>query len=420
MDKFNIPRTARGLTAYAIERQHGYERHQPDGSPPWAEQRRAWTDAILQGMAELEGKQPDPKLMEQFDLELAQARGCYFITPASQQTQKDVILELRRFAAALEATGDDRRRQIAAVGDLLEDMAAHHSWGWTENGLSRAREETASALARMTARMPIRFICILLGGGAAPHWAGGFASGPVTDDSTVRRSQVYQDAVRNYPEVQNWPALCTVYVGGGLPSAHGAVDASDFDLEIMNRTGGRILKAQGVRCVGSPYQMTIADAPETAAQSEQPQAGEQSIPLQGGRPLKPDDLKIYEHFSTENGCLTFCLDLLADEESVFGRQLSSKQEDSCIMAYAVYDTAAGQVRDTLDIELRLPHDEKWFHCRLLPEVTDLLKQKMDAFCVELYGEHLPDPQVQRQDEPAPPQMESDIIEAGHSIGPAMG
>lgn len=50
MDKFNIPRTARGLTAYAIERQHGYERHQPDGSPPWAEQRRAWTDAILQPM----------------------------------------------------------------------------------------------------------------------------------------------------------------------------------------------------------------------------------------------------------------------------------------------------------------------------------------------------------------------------------
>ena len=261
MSKFNIPCVARGLTTYAIERQHDFERLQPDDSLRWAEQRRFWTDDNLQGMARLEGDQPDPKLMEQFDLELEQSRGCYFFVPATTQMQKDTIQELRHFVAALEASGDDRRRQIAVVGDLLEDMATHRSWGWTENGLSRAREEAESALVRMTAQMPIRFTRILLGGDAGPHWASGFVSGCVTDTDAVKQTTVYQDAVRNYPEVQSWPALCTVYAGRDLHSALGTVDASAFDLEIMNRTRDRFLKTQGVHCVGGPYQMTIAAIP---------------------------------------------------------------------------------------------------------------------------------------------------------------
>ena len=48
MNGYNIPVTAEGLTAYAIERQNGWERHRPDGALPWAELRRFWTDAILQ------------------------------------------------------------------------------------------------------------------------------------------------------------------------------------------------------------------------------------------------------------------------------------------------------------------------------------------------------------------------------------
>ncbi len=396
MSRFNIPGVARGLTTYAIERQHGFERHQPNGLPLWAEQRRFWTDAILQGMARLEGRQPDPELMEQFDLELEQSRGCYFFVPAAQQMQKDVILELRHFVAALEATGDDRRRQIAVVGALLEDMATYRSWGWTENGLSSAREEAESALVRMTAQMPIRFTRILLGGDVGPHWTSGFVPGAVTDAGIVKQTSVYQEAVRKYPEVTDWPALCTVYVGRGLPSALGTVDASDFDLNIMNRTGDRFLKAQGVHCVGGPYPMTIAATPEVTApekaQTEEPQTGEKNQLLLGSRPLEPDDLEINEHFSSDDGCLTFCLDLLAEEKTVFGRHLSSEQKDSYVMIYAVYDEATGQVRDTLDVELRLPHDAKWFHCRLSPEVANSLKQKMDAFCAELYGERLPDPQ----------------------------
>lgn len=110
----------------------------------------------------------------------------------------------------------------------------------------------------MTAQMPIRFTRILLGGDAGPHWASGFVSGSVTDAEAVKQTSVYQETARNYPEVTVWPALCTVYVGRGLPSALGTVDASDFDLEIMNRTGDKFLNECGVRWLGGPYQITIA------------------------------------------------------------------------------------------------------------------------------------------------------------------
>ena len=129
MDRFDIRRVAMGLTAYAIERQGGWERQRPEGAPTWQEQRRFWTNAILQGMARLDGLMPDPKLMEQYDLELEQAQGCYFFTPATRQTQKDTIRELRRFVAALEATGDDRRRQVNVVRELLEDSLSTPTGG---------------------------------------------------------------------------------------------------------------------------------------------------------------------------------------------------------------------------------------------------------------------------------------------------
>ena len=54
-------------------------------------------------------------------------------------------------------------------------------------------------------------------------------------------------------EIKSWPALCTVYVGRDLPSALGTVDASDFDLEIMNRTGDQFLKERSVRWVSGTF-----------------------------------------------------------------------------------------------------------------------------------------------------------------------
>lgn len=405
MNRFNIPLVAEGLTAYAIERQNGWERHQPEGAPPWQAQRRLWTDAILQGMARLEEQVPDPKLMEQFDRELEQAGGSAAAVPASLQLQRGTIQNLRNFVTALEDTGNDRRRQVNVVRELLEDMASHLPWAGKSNRLDLARDEAERSLVRMTAQMPIRFTHIALGGDAGPHWASGFVSGSVTDAEAVKQSAVYQGAVRDHPEITNWATLCVVYVGRGLPSALGTVDASDFDLEIMNRTGNRFLDEYGVRWLSGPYQMTIAATLEMAKPEIIPEVtGWMSIQypfLQGSRALTAEDLDIQELIGAEKNWITFQFDVLADEQEVFGRQLSSKAEDSYIQAYTSYNEHTGQVDDTLDIVVRSPGGDEWFSCTLPDETRQALKQKMDAFCVALYGEHLPEPPAQCRDGPAP-------------------
>lgn len=255
--RFNIPLVADCLTAYAIERQNGFERHRAEGAPPWPEQRRFWTDAILQGMARLDGFEPDRKLMEQYDRRLDDARGRSAAEPLPPKEQAALIRELGKFVSALETTGDDRRRQVAVIGELLDDMFTHLPWGYREYGICQAREQAESALLRMTARMPIRFTHIVLGGDAGPRWASGFVSGCATGADAVRQSSVYQEAAGKYPEVENWATLCVAYVGRGLPSALGTIDASDFDLEIMNRAGDRFLDMPGVRWLSGPYQMMI-------------------------------------------------------------------------------------------------------------------------------------------------------------------
>ncbi len=461
MNKFDIPLVGEGLTVYAIERQNGWERHRPEGAPPWQDQRRLWTDAILQGMAKLEEQVPNPQLMEQFDRDLEQANGSAAAVPASLQLQRGTIQNLRNFVTALEDTGNDRR-QVNVVRELLEDMASHLPWAGKDNRLDLARDETERSLVRMTAQMPTRFTHIVLGGDAGPHWASGFVPGCVKGTEAVKQTSVYQEAVRNYPEIRTWPALCVAYAGRGLPSAFGTVDASEFDLEIMNRTGDRFLDERGVSCVGGPYQMTITTAPEMTTQTEMqmpggtmeqfgqnpffekgnrdnagnrfaegkgicgPDSPEQSALfhamravrpmetmteqlakcplLQGSRPLAPEDFDHLDLMDAEDDFFLFSMDVLADEETVFGQKLSGQDEDSCITTCAVYSSTTGQVCDMLEVVLWLPQDEKVFRCELSPEVTDSLKQKMDAFYLERYETHLPGLTVQGLDGYSPPQV----------------
>ena len=397
MNRFNTPLVAEGLIAYAIERQNGFERHQQKGFPPWAERRRLWTDAILQGMARLEGEHPDPKLMERYDHELGTARRGFVSVPASPQLQQKTIRNLRRFVSALEFAGGDRRRQINVVWKLLDDMSSHLPWADTGNGLNRTRDEAEYALCRMTAQLLIRFTRVLLGGDAGPHWVSGFVSGSVTDAEAVRRTAVYRDALRQYPEIKEWPALCTVCVGRDMPSAIGAVNACAFDLEILNRIGDRFLKEQGVQRVYS-RQMTI-----TASQATTNSWRSVQYPLlQGNRSLTAADFDVQERIGVEDDRVNFCLDVLADEKSVFGKQLSGEAEDSYVQAYTSYMVDTGRVDDTLDIAVRSSGVDGWFSCILTDEVRESLRQKLDTFCLLTYGEYLPVPPVQNN--PAPLQM----------------
>lgn len=135
MGKKEILVMADRLTVYAIERQAGMERHQPPGSPLWMEQRRLWTDSILQGMARLEGLTPDSKLIEQFDQRLEAARGYSAVECLPPKEQAALVRALSRYISALEDASGDHRRQIAVIGDLFEDMVTHRSWDLTGSGL---------------------------------------------------------------------------------------------------------------------------------------------------------------------------------------------------------------------------------------------------------------------------------------------
>lgn len=260
MSSFNIALAEEGLTAYAIERQNGIERHQRQDEPPWSETRRFWIDAILQGMARLDGVRPDPKQMERFDQRLAQARGSFAAEPATVQSQKETIRELQCYLSAVEAAGDDRRRQIAVVRDLREDMASHLPWAGVSNGLHDAYDQSASMLRHMTARMPIRFTRILLGWETGPCESA-YVSGAVTTPEEVTDTLLFRKLSERYPEVTDWPALCVVYNGAGLDNPMGVVDASEFDLAIMNEAGDCFLNLPGIRWAGGPYEMRVADSP---------------------------------------------------------------------------------------------------------------------------------------------------------------
>ena len=60
-----------------------------------------------------------------------------------------------------------------------------------------------------------------------------------------------------------------------------------------------------------------------------------------------------------------------------------------VQAYTSCNEHTGEVDDTLDVVVRGPGGDEWFSCTLTPETRAALKEKMELFCVEQYGEHLP-------------------------------
>ena len=241
-----------GLTAYAIERQSGFERHQPTGTPPWTEQRRYWTDAILQGMARLEGLEPDPTLMERYDQRLEQARSSSATELAPIELQRKTVRILRNYVRALDRPGEDRRRQMAVVRDLLEDMVSHLPWAGCAGEQNFARDTVESTLLRVTARMPFRFTRILLGGDLGPCESD-FVGGTVMTPEDVRGTELYESLSVQHPEIEVWPAISTVYTCGPIAIR----DADEFDLGIMREAGDRFLKLSGVTPCGWSRQMEV-------------------------------------------------------------------------------------------------------------------------------------------------------------------
>lgn len=142
--------------------------------------------------------------------------------------------------------------------------------------------------------------------------------------------------------------------------------------------------------ISENHLITDSSTSEAAAPKEESLPAIQYPHLQGSCLLEPEDLDVQERIGAEGGWVTFRLDVLAEEETVFGRQLSDEKEDAYVQAYTSRNEHTGEVDDTLDIVVRSPGGDEWFSCALTPETRSVLREKMKVFCAAQYGEHLPE------------------------------
>ena len=246
--KIDLTRAAQELTTYAAQRLVGFERQIPGNAFHHPETRNEWVRDILRGMAEVNGEDGGP-LVQAFQQRLDDAHGCFAVEMLTQSDQKHVVQSLRQYASALEYPGDDRRGQLVRVQNLLEDMSAYLPWDPGAIGIYPARDQVESQLLRLTAQRPICFTRVLLGGEMGP-WGEDFVSGSVTDADSVRRTELFDRLTLEYPEVETWPALCTVYHGGGPAVIAASMPADDLDLKIMREEGVRFLDRPGICLAG--------------------------------------------------------------------------------------------------------------------------------------------------------------------------
>lgn len=245
---FDFPRAAEDLTAYAVERQVGFEQHQGRQFRQ-PEERNRWIRGILRGMAEVCGADMDAPVC-QFDQRLEDAHGCFAVETLGLPEQRHTIQSLRRYADQLDLMNGDQRERMMEVKNLLEDITVYLSWDVSRTGVYDAREQVESRLLRMTARRPIRFTRVLVGGDLDPGGAE-FVSGLADSADDVRGTEMFQKTAQEYPERREWPAICTVYLGGGREFAVGTIDADELDMAVIREAGDRFLKQPEVRPVCS-------------------------------------------------------------------------------------------------------------------------------------------------------------------------
>ena len=177
-----------------------------------------------------------------------------------------------------------------------------------------------------------------------------------------------------------------------------------FEKGDQDYAGNELIEGKEICGPDSPEQAALFHAARAVRPVERMAEQLAKCPLlQGSRPLAPEDFDRLDLMEAEDDYFLFSMDVLADEETVFGQKLSAQDEDSCITTCAIYSSTTGQVCDMLEVVLWLPQDEKVFRCELSSEVTDSLKQKMDAFYLERYETHLPGLAVQDWGGYTPPQ-----------------
>lgn len=252
---------AEGLAAYTIERRFGWERHRPDGAPAWDAVRTMWARVVLGEMDEMNGERSS--LLELYNQRLKEAEGIFAAETASLGLQKATIKGLTEYVSTLSRMAGDSRHQIYAVRELLDDMGSHLPWTGSADMQGKAIDQANRELRHMTARQPIRFTRLLLGGERGPADST-FLPGLVTQADEILATDFFDDMRWRYGGYEKWPALCTVYTGGGIGCY--LYDADEFDVGIMNEAGDDFLDEPGIVWLGGPYEIEITCGPEMTMQ----------------------------------------------------------------------------------------------------------------------------------------------------------
>jgi len=256
-----------GLMRYAIERQIGFfETDQSGGLPFKPEWRNSRTRELIRGAAELYGFSGEAEsLIETFDDRLRAAQGSVSADPTPKAQQRETVQGLFCYAKDLARQHHDTRAQMLLVSDHLEDMVSCLSWDATGNGLYPARDWLDNALPRITALQNILFTHILLGQERGPAMSD-FVSGAVTDSAGVAETYLYDDLSSQYPGIETWPALCTVFRGGYGEGE--AKPATELDLDIMRRYEDTFLGLEGLSVCSYPVELAV-NANDGCGQSQQ-------------------------------------------------------------------------------------------------------------------------------------------------------
>lgn len=253
--KKNVSKLVDGLTLYAVERQIGFETHQAVGLPLNPEWRNSRTRELIRGIADLYDLADDAEnMINLFDDRLRQAQCCSVVELATKRQQYETAQGLFQYAKSLAQQPNDTRERLLLVRDHFEDMAACLSWDASGSGLHLARDWMDRALPRMTVLQNILFTHVILGPETGPAMSD-FIGGAVIDSTGIANTCLYDDLSGQYPEIERWPALCTVYRGGyGRGTVH---DATELDLGIMRQYGESFLNLKGLIVCHYPIELSV-------------------------------------------------------------------------------------------------------------------------------------------------------------------
>lgn len=253
-----------GLIHYAIERQVEFKEHMPGGIAINPELRNIRTRKLIRGMAELyDGKDEADSLVKSFDDVLNGTKSSFGIETISQSQQHATVQGLLRYAKNLAESYDEREKMLL-VSDHFEDMMSFLSWDAFGNRLYQARDWLDSKLVKITTQQSILFTRILLGSEHGPNMSG-FVGGSVTDFTGVTKTCLYNDLSGQHPEIESWPAICTVYRAGYGTGK--LTDATEVDLGIMRRYGDAFVELEGVSVCSYPVELIIKEQEQEHEQS---------------------------------------------------------------------------------------------------------------------------------------------------------